>query len=293
VLLGADGRVVLTDFGIATRQGDTTLTPSSGVIGSAAYIAPERTRGGPAEPASDLWSLGITLYAAVEGCTPYERDGAIPTLFAVATEAPDPPRQAGRLTPVLEGLLRRDPVTRLSADDTRLLLLAVAADQGADPQPPIPWPAGRPDPASGARTRVFTQPGHAPGSSLAVPSAAAPPGAGQRPIPGPGGPGDPGRKPPRRQYIAALPALVGLVAVALIAALLIVPGRNASGRPHTPGTSPGTSSGGPSASPAHAASPGTTPPSTATSPDPRPESPGHQGPTHGPKPRNSKKPKKS
>jgi serine/threonine protein kinase len=316
VLLGADGRVVLTDFGIATLQGDATLTSSSGVIGSPAYIAPERTRGGPAEPASDLWSLGITLYAAVEGRTPYERDGAIPTLFAVATEAPDPPRQAGPLTPVLDGLLRRDPATRLSADDTRLLLGAVADDPAVRPRSAIPSPAGRAGPASGARTQAFTraqaftQPGRASGSSPAVPSTAALPGAGQLPIPGTGGPDDPGRKPPRRPYIAALAALVALGAVMLIAFLLLVPGRNASGRPHTPGTSPGAasatspgprkaSSPGPSASPAGAASPAgttpqaTTPQTTAASPDSPPESPNSQSPAQGPKPKKSRKPKKS
>jgi len=314
VLLGADGRVVLTDFGIATLQGDATLTPSSGVIGSPAYIAPERTRGGPAQPASDLWSLGITLYAAVEGRTPYERDGALPTLFAVATEAPDPPRQAGPLTPVLEGLLRQDPATRLSADDTRLLLRAAAADPAVRPgsaisAPAIPAPASWTDPASGARTQEFTQAGRAPGASSALPSTAALPGAGHLPVPATGGPDDPGRRPPRRGYIAALPALVGLAALIMIAVLLLVPGRNASGRPHRPGTSPGaaaaTSSGrrassprasspGPSASPARASSPaGATSQPTTTSPASPPDSPSPQGPAQGPKPKKAKKPKKT
>jgi eukaryotic-like serine/threonine-protein kinase len=317
VLLGADGRVVLTDFGIATLEGDAALTMPSAVIGSPAYIAPERTRGGPAEPASDLWSLGVTLYAAVEGRTPYERGGMVPTLVAVASEEPDPPRQAGPLVPVLEGLLRRDPAERLSAAETRRLLGGLVARHGADirPQLPRPEPPTRPEPRlspdSGAWSRVVALPARTPDAPAVapfpVPPLTIPPlpvlprpvpaGSGQPPIPAAEGLDDPGRKAPRRLPLAALPAVAGLAAVGLIAIYLLLPGHPASTRPGTPATSSGAAgsvSGGafagfpaPSAAPARAASPvDRAPPSSTTGtpaagvPHARPD-PSPQRPGHG------------
>ena len=85
------------------------------LVGSPSYIAPERARGERGGPASDLWSLGATLYAAVEGRPPYDRAGALPTLMAVVSEDPDPPRRAGILWPVISGLMTADPSDRLSA----------------------------------------------------------------------------------------------------------------------------------------------------------------------------------
>ncbi len=111
-----DERAVLTDFGIAQFEGDPRLTQTGMVMGSPGFTAPERIRGGDATPASDLWSLGATLYAAVEGRGPYEsRGGAITTMSAIINEdAPTAPH-AGRLGPLIAGLLRRDPTTRPSA----------------------------------------------------------------------------------------------------------------------------------------------------------------------------------
>ncbi|RZU50245.1 serine/threonine protein kinase [Krasilnikovia cinnamomea] len=123
VLLGEDGRVVLTDFGLATVPGDPNVTRTGLVLGSPAYIAPERARDGTAGPAADLWSLGATLYAAVEGQSPFARSSAIATLAALATENPPPARNAGPLKPVLNGLLRKDPSHRINADEAERLLL--------------------------------------------------------------------------------------------------------------------------------------------------------------------------
>ena len=123
VLIGADGRVVLTDFGLATVPGDPTVTRTGLVLGSPAYIAPERARDGTAGPAADLWSLGATLYAAVEGASPFARPTAIATLAALATENPPPARNAGPLKPVLNGLLRKDPTHRINAEEAERLLL--------------------------------------------------------------------------------------------------------------------------------------------------------------------------
>ena len=113
---GWDERAVLTDFGIAQFEGDPRLTQTGMVMGSPGFTAPERIRGSDASPASDLWSLGATIYAAVEGRGPYEqRGGAITTMSAIINEdAPIAPH-AGRLAPVIAALLRRDPSTRPSA----------------------------------------------------------------------------------------------------------------------------------------------------------------------------------
>lgn len=126
VLIGHDGRVVLTDFGLATVPGDPNVTRTGLVLGSPAYIAPERARTGSAGPEGDLWSLGATLYAAVEGQSPYARPTAIATLSALATEPPPPARRAGPLKPVLAGLLRKDPQTRMKADEAERLLTRAA-----------------------------------------------------------------------------------------------------------------------------------------------------------------------
>ena len=116
VLLGSDDRAVLTDFGIATFQGDSKLTQTGMVMGSPGFTAPERIRGEDASAASDLWSLGATLFAAVEGHGPFEqRGGAITTMSAIINEdAPDAP-DAGALGPVIAALLRREPADRPDA----------------------------------------------------------------------------------------------------------------------------------------------------------------------------------
>lgn len=126
VLLGNDGRVVLTDFGLATIPGDPNVTRTGMVLGSPAYIAPERARDGTAGPEADLWSLGATLYAAVEGKSPYARPSAIATLAALATEPLPPSKNAGPLKPVLQGLLRKDPEERITAEIAERMLRKAA-----------------------------------------------------------------------------------------------------------------------------------------------------------------------
>ena len=213
VLLAADSRVVLTDFGIAALHGDDTLTASGAVMGSPAYIAPERARGAPAEPASDLWSLGVTLYAAVEGRTPHERGGPLPTLLAVANEEPDPPQRAGPLAPVLDGLLRRDPAHRLSADDTARLLRTAAAEPDDAARPDVPRRPGPISPAvrapgcSGCRAVRLPSPAPSPPPSRRGPARqlavrSQPAGTGHRPVAATNVPGGTGRKAPRRRYVA-------------------------------------------------------------------------------------------
>ncbi|MDT5040949.1 MAG: eukaryotic-like serine/threonine-protein kinase [Actinoplanes sp.] len=132
VLIGHDDRVVLTDFGLATFVDDGTVT-SGMVVGSPQYVSPERARDGASTVESDLWSLGATHYAAVEGRSPYARESAMATLMALATAEPDEPELAGPLEPVLRGLLRRDPAARLTAAEVENGLLEVLADEGRVP----------------------------------------------------------------------------------------------------------------------------------------------------------------
>ncbi|MYY04184.1 protein kinase [Streptomyces sp. SID4913] len=123
VLLARDGRVLLTDFGIAAIEGDSTITRTGELVGSIDYLAPERVRGGDPGPASDLWSLGATLYTAVEGRSPFRRTSPISTMQAVVTEDPPPPGRAGALAPVITALLRKEPEDRPSAAETERMLM--------------------------------------------------------------------------------------------------------------------------------------------------------------------------
>ncbi|ROO89906.1 serine/threonine protein kinase [Actinocorallia herbida] len=128
VLLAAGDRAVLTDFGIATSTGDATLTATGLVMGSPAYIAPERARGKVAGPASDLWSLGITLYAMVEGRSPYERPEPMASLIAIITDEVPASEKSGPLRQVIEGLLDKDPETRLTTHEAGRMLDEIARD---------------------------------------------------------------------------------------------------------------------------------------------------------------------
>lgn len=139
-VLVSGSRAVLTDFGIARAQSDATLTQTGMLIGSPAYIAPERARGRVAVPASDMWSLGVTMYAAVEGKSPFERPDAMASLVAVLTDEPESAPNAGPLRPVIEGLLRKDPAERLTAAQVASMLDRILSGDPeqtpVDPQPP-------------------------------------------------------------------------------------------------------------------------------------------------------------
>ncbi|MBB4964063.1 serine/threonine-protein kinase [Saccharothrix violaceirubra] len=138
LMVGPTGRVKLTDFGIAQAMDDPRLTTSGSLIGSPAYMSPERIHGHEASPASDLWALGATLCYAVEGVSPYERSSTASTLHAIMNEAPRLTRAHGALGAVITGLLMPDPNARLSGPQARAMLERALAQptppQGLPPQ---------------------------------------------------------------------------------------------------------------------------------------------------------------
>ncbi|MFE7774222.1 serine/threonine-protein kinase [Streptomyces sp. NPDC057445] len=162
VLIADDGRVVLTDFGIAQVEGDPSITSTGMLVGAPSYISPERARGHKPGPAADLWSLGGLLYASVEGCPPYDKGSAIATLTAVMTEPLDPPKNAGPLEEVIYGLLAKDPAQRLDDAGARALLLDVvhAPERPAEPEPSaeatrvVALPPVPPEPVTPAKDRA-------------------------------------------------------------------------------------------------------------------------------------------
>jgi serine/threonine protein kinase len=117
VMLSADGRIVLTDFGISMLVTDDNLTLTGQFIGTVDYIAPERITGNGARPASDMFSLGTLLYQMLEGSPPFSRDTATRTIEAVVFESPVPPARAGNLAPLIIALLNKDPDARPNAED--------------------------------------------------------------------------------------------------------------------------------------------------------------------------------
>ncbi|MFB6618784.1 protein kinase [Streptomyces sp. NPDC085524] len=181
VLLAKDGRVLLTDFGIAAIEGDSSITRTGEIVGSIDYLAPERVTGGTPGTASDLWSLGATLYTAVEARSPFRRTSPISSLQAVVNDEPPALRQSGALGPVITALLRKDPAERPSAEEAERMLLeamegrepkaaqayvptrAVTPEELAPAQEP---PEERPAPVEPAQTAALPeQPAPAPASA--------------------------------------------------------------------------------------------------------------------------------
>jgi eukaryotic-like serine/threonine-protein kinase len=240
VLAGPAGRVMLAGFGMVPAG----AAPAPGaLIGSPAYLAPERARGEPGTAASDLWSLGATLYAAVEGRPPFAGDTTIAVLAAVAGEYPRPARRLGPLWPLISALLRKDPRARPDAAGTQWLLQRVAARPGAAPPagPAPPVASAGPAPGGQLMRRPFGAPSQpaATTESLAQPAEAGDggPRAGFIPGFGPGndqpasqapapGQATPAQLPhdgarPRWQLLAA--AAVTIVIAVIIAATGLAP----------------------------------------------------------------------
>ncbi|MFI6510754.1 protein kinase [Streptosporangium sp. NPDC050855] len=192
VLLADDGRVVLTDFGIASMTQEKSITRTGAMIGTPAFLPPERLHGLPATPESDLWSLGATLYAALEGRPPFERPTAAATMMAVLHGEPTPMARSGPLETAILGLLARDPAARMVPEQAEALLGRAAGHPSSGPSPsghvPMgPSPSGHVPPG-----RAF--PGHRPPGD-ARPGSAVP--GHVSPGPAPSGHVSPGHAPQR------------------------------------------------------------------------------------------------
>lgn len=142
VMVNAEGRGKLTDFGVASLRDQPQLTATGQVVGSPAYMAPEQARDSTTSPVSDLWSLGATLYFAVEGRPPFDEGEPMMTVAAVLEGTPAHPGNAGRLEPALTALLTKQPRARPDADAVRALLERVLT--APDDTEPAGEPARQP-----------------------------------------------------------------------------------------------------------------------------------------------------
>lgn len=150
VLICTDGRCVLTDFGVARMPTDVQLTTPGMVLGSPHFISPERAMGQDFGPPSDLFSLGVTLYTAVEGRPPFDKGDPIETMHSVVEDEPATPSRSGPLTRVLMGLLEKDPARRFDVHTSRAMLRelltgalasnAAAVNSVTDPYAVVPVP---------------------------------------------------------------------------------------------------------------------------------------------------------
>jgi serine/threonine protein kinase/Tol biopolymer transport system component len=144
-------RTVLTDFGIAALDGSTVLTMTGAVLGTPAFMSPEQAHARPVTPASDLWSLGATLYATVEGRPPFQGESVAAVIAALLANDPPPPEHAGPLAPVIAELMVTDPGLRMSTDELAVRLSRIASgDETGLGAKPDAKPDERPEGGQGA-----------------------------------------------------------------------------------------------------------------------------------------------
>lgn len=228
VLISSDGRCVLSDFGAAAGSSGSGHTAPGMVLGSAHYIAPERAIGGAAEPASDAFSLGVTLYAALEGRPPFDRGDTTATMHAVVHDPPEAPRNAGPLAPLLAGLLDKDPQRRFTLAHTRNTLSALLSGPLGSDNPTSGAPtSGGPTSGIPAPQSNFPAGQAPPTTAFGAPPPDAPPPPPQptgylQPEPQPAGypPPEPQKKTDKKPLL--LGAGIGVVAIALVVTLIMV-----------------------------------------------------------------------
>ncbi|WP_367123558.1 serine/threonine-protein kinase [Streptomyces phytohabitans] len=259
VLLGADGRVVLTDFGIAVLTDASTLTRTGEMIGSIDFCAPERVKGRTPGPASDLWALGATLYQTVEGRPPFRRPTALETAYSIAADPLEPPTAAGPLGPLIERLLAKEPETRPSAAEVERCLREIADtgvvtglpgqrdEPGSRTGPTVPGPVATP------ATAAPTAPAHTTTPHATTPRATAAPGGPEAAVPAPvsathpaaTGPTGPTATAPTGQGASARRGRrAGLWAAAVVVVAALAAGGAYVGLRHDGGDDTGGGSGG-------------------------------------------------
>ena len=206
-------RVLLTDYGISVQpdSAEPRWTMTSMLVGTAGYLAPERAQGGPPTAAADLFSLGCTLYYAVEGCGPFDRDTDLAALTAVVLEEPRPPERAGALEPILAALLTKDPVHRATAEETQAALSAIVM-----PQSPLRThgdPGSQPQWAH-AETEASAVPAPVPGPGFGPPMSPQSPVPSMSPTSGPAYGPPPGSRRRKRSNVLQS-VIAGLLGVGL------------------------------------------------------------------------------
>jgi serine/threonine protein kinase len=295
VLIAEDGSAKITDFGISHALGDTTLTSTGMVTGTPAYLAPEVARGDESGFASDVFSLGATLYAATEGVPPFGTDqNPMAVLHRVASGQVNPPQHSGPLTPLLKRMLATDPAARPPMIDVAHTLTALHSDTAAATtavatlplssprpiKPPPLQPAGRaavrPGPAEPAAVAPLAAPltqaasGMATGPTERIERTGAAAAAGTTALPAPGGPadrppvgsgngGDPDDREHRRSTgLLVVFAVAALLIGAIVVGIVLLGGRD-GGNTASPPASNSRSASRPSSTPASS----TPPPSTS------------------------------
>ncbi|MEU9734357.1 serine/threonine-protein kinase [Streptomyces sp. NPDC048002] len=220
VLLRPDQRPVLTDFGIAAIRESTVLTATGSLIGTPDFMAPERISGGEGGPGSDLWSLAMMLYVAVEGHHPLRRGTTLATLAALLSEELPPPQRSGPLTGFLNAMLVKDPARRPdTAEADRMLAAAEGTPLGSSGSAPATTSyhlAPPPNPTTASAPTGFGPP----------PTGFGPPAYGT-PTPYPAGPTRPTPQRPEsrsRRGLAVASSVVGTVLVGVLVWTLLPDG---------------------------------------------------------------------
>lgn len=248
VLVGPAGAQV-TDFGIATVTDDASLTMTGQAMGTPDFVSPEQVTDAPVGPATDVWSLGATLYHAVEGQPPFRRDSALSTVHAVVNAPPHDVRQAGPMADLLLAMLAKEPARRPTLDQVRAELRAVADGPGvADATTAIAPLAGD--------TVAFTAPQPVPPPPSAAPTRVSPP------PPPPPATRRATRERPERSRIGMLAAVAAALLLLVVAVTLLLT-NDADPPPTDVGTEPADTG----TVPAETEPPETAPPS----PDPTTE----------------------
>lgn len=279
ILVTEDGSAKISDFGISRALGDSTITSTGMVIGTPAYLAPEVARGGPTTQSSDVFSLGATLYTAVEGRPPFgTHENSMALLHEVASGQVTPPRRAGRLTSLLDRLLARSPAARPSMAEAAEELAALAdpppSAARSVPADSVPADRAAPDgPAPAGAVTAGSRPPSAAGAAATAVFPTASPAEGVRTEPSDEPPLDrPTRRSPRRELVFAL---IGVAAGLAILLALLVPtlgdGPGNAARKPFPSSAPTQTA--PSAVPPTSSSTSSPTPTTTSSPTRKASSP--------------------